>query len=107
MNFPVISGSTYGFECNMWFTTAAATTGSRWSINGPTTSALVYSSYYPNNATTTADTYNYALAAYNLPAGAATNSPNAGAQAVISGRATFTAGGNVTVRFASEVAGLR
>ncbi len=104
MSFPVIIGS-YGFECNMWFTSAAATTGSRWTINGPTTSALVYSSYYPNNATTTADSYNYALAAYNLPAGASGASPTVGAQAAISGRATFTAAGNVQVRFASEIAG--
>lgn len=105
MTFPVISGNTYVFECKMWFTSAAATTGSRWTINGPTTSSLSYSSYYPANATTTADAYNYALAAYNLPAGSSAASPTAGAQAVISGRATFTASGNVQVRFASEIAG--
>ena len=103
LSFPVISGSSYGFECSLWYTSAATTTGSRWSINGPTTSTLSYNSHYPNSATTIADSENFSLATYDLPAASSTASPLS-SRAGLTGRATFTANGSVIVRFASEVA---
>lgn len=79
LTFPVITGTRYQFECRIWYQAAAATTGSRWSINGPTTALLLYKSNY--TLTNIADTINTYLVAYNTPAASnasslATPAPN-------------------------------
>lgn len=65
LSFAVTSGTRYQFECMINYTSAAATTGSRWSLNGPTTTVLSYRSKYTLTATT--ETTNYA-SAYAIPA---------------------------------------
>jgi hypothetical protein len=103
LSFPVTAGNTYVFEFNILYTSAATTTGSRWSINGPTTTLLVYASEYSLAATTT--TRNANLTAYNLPAGSnATSGNTASNQAKIWGIIRPSANGTVIARFASEVA---
>jgi len=67
LSFPVTSGITYKFKFYIIYTAAAATTGSRWSINGPATTLLNYTSRYTLTATT--QTTNF-QAAYNVPAAA-------------------------------------
>ena len=44
LSFSVTSGKLYWFEFNIVYTAAATSTGSRWSINGPTTTYLNYTS---------------------------------------------------------------
>lgn len=100
LSFAVVTG-TYWFRFVIDYTSAATTTGSRWSISGPTTSRLVYESRYTLTATT--QTLNI-LTAYNSPAASNASSLTAGNVATIEGYATFTAPGTLTARFASEVA---
>ncbi|MGF7228986.1 MAG: beta strand repeat-containing protein [Candidatus Saccharibacteria bacterium] len=101
LSFAVSSGTTYHFHALIDYTAAATTTGSRWSINGPTTSLLGYTSTW--GVGTTSQTVNYANA-YNLPASSNASSPfTAGDTAIIEGMITPSAGGTVIVRFASGV----
>lgn len=106
LSFPVTSGETYWFEFVIWYTAAATTTGSRWSISGPTITRLGYDSRYSLTATT--QTLNAGLSAYDLPAASnATSAQAAGATvanaAIIEGTIQAGANGTVIARFASEV----
>jgi hypothetical protein len=101
LKFPVISGRRYSFKFVIPYNAAAATTGSRWSINGPALSQLHYSSRYTLTAIT--ETVNY-LSAYNLPSTANLSSLTSGNLAVIEGTLTAAADGEVIARFASEIA---
>jgi hypothetical protein len=102
LSFSVTSGVTTNFSCQVIYTAAATTTGSRWSINGPATSLLAYRSEYARLATAvTTDN----LVAYNTPAASNTTSAaTTGNVARIEGMLTPSANGTVIVRFASEVA---
>lgn len=102
LSFPVVSGKTYWFRFVIDYTAAATTTGSRWSINGPTTSRLSYRSEY--SLTTTSRTVNEGVTAYDSPAASNATSATTGANlAIIEGFIIPTADGTVIARFASEV----
>ncbi len=104
LSFAVTSGIRYYFKFVIHYTAAATTTGSRWSINGPTNSELRYSSFY--SLTSTSATMNEGLATYDLPAASnATSAATTANMAVIEGFITPTANGTVIGRFASEIAG--
>lgn len=105
LQFPVVIGGHYWFRFSISYTAAATTTGSRWSVNGPTIGAdgLMYSSRYSLTATTT--TTNDGLSAYDAPAASNATSATTGSnQAIIEGFLHAGATGNVVARFASEVA---
>lgn len=103
LSFPVISGEMYWFEFSIFYTAAATTTGSRWSITGPATSQLVFASEYSLAATTT--TRNANLLTYDLPAASNATSGSIGHnQAIIWGTVMPSSSGDVIARFASEVA---
>lgn len=102
LSIEVVPG-TYWFRFVCHYDAAATTTGSRWSITGPATSALSYHSRYSLAATT--QTTNNGLSSYDLPAASNLTSVAAGNLAVVEGIATFTAGGVLTPRFASEISG--
>lgn len=101
LSFPVTSGVTYKFRFYIIYTSAVTTTGSRWSINGPATTLLQYTSRYTLTATT--QTQNFA-SAYNIPAASNASSLTAGNCAIIEGVITPSASGTVIARFASEIA---
>lgn len=101
LSFPVTSGKLYYFRFVIFYDAAATTTGSRWAINGPTTTYLAGTSRYGLTATT--ETLNY-FNAYNTPAAAnATSVGTTGNIAIIEGYITPSAAGDVIARFASEV----
>jgi hypothetical protein len=103
LSFAVTSGLRYKFRFVIFYTAAASTTGSRWTINGPTTTLLRYRSAY--SLTATSRTFNEAVAAYNTPAACnATSVATNQNMAVIEGSITPSANGTVIARFASEVA---
>jgi len=103
LQFPVVSGQRYGFEFYIRYTAAATTTGSRWSISGPTTDELVYSANY--SLTTTSQTIIEGSTAYDLPAASnASSAATTGNWTYIAGILRPTANGDVVARFASEVA---
>lgn len=102
----VESGKTYRFKFYIPYSAAAATTGSRWSITGPTTSFLQYRSEY--TLSVTSRTVNDGLGgAYDAPAAANASSASTAARnvAVVEGIIIPNAAGTLQARFASEVAG--
>jgi hypothetical protein len=101
LSFAVVGGETYQFEFTIYYTAAATTTGSRWSINGPgSPTQLAYSSYY--TLTATSQTVNYATA-YDIPAASNATSLTAGNVAFIIGVIRPSGNGTVIARFASEI----
>lgn len=101
LSFSVTAAETYKFKFIIAYTSAATTTGSRWSINGPGSPTLLnYSSRYTINATS--ETVNYATA-YDIPAASNASSLTAGNIAIIEGIIKPSANGTVIARFASEV----
>lgn len=102
LSFPVIAGETYHFEFFIDYTAGATTTGSRWSIDGPSMARAAYQSSYP--LTTTGLTFNN-VAGLDLPAASnATSANTTGNLAWLAGFITPSVDGNVIARFASEVA---
>jgi hypothetical protein len=102
LSFSVLSSKLYYFQFDIVYTSAATATGSRWSIDGPSTTYLLYRSEYSLTATTT--TRNAMLTAYNLPAASnATSAATTQNWAQIEGLIRPSADGTVIARFASEV----
>lgn len=102
LSFTVTNGVRYRFLATINYTAAAATTGSRWTLSGPTTSELSYTSTY--SLTATSNTDNSAIA-YAIPAAANLSSANTtGNIATITGVIVPSANGTLAVSFASEVA---
>lgn len=103
LSFPVLANKVYYFKFIIIYTANATTTGSRWSISGPTIGQLNYMSEYSLTSTTT--TRNAQFITYDVPAASNTSSAAvAGNMAIIEGTITPTADGTVIARFASEVA---
>ena len=101
LSFAVTAGETYWFKFTIPYTSAATTTGCRWTVNGPAApTMLAYTSRYPLTATT--ETVNYATA-YDIPAASNINTLTAGNVAVIQGHVKPSGSGTVIARFASEV----
>lgn len=102
LSFSVTAGETYHFEFFIPYTSAATTTGSRWSVNGPGSPTLLnYTSQYTLTSTTM--TTNYATA-YDIPAASNASSLTAGNIAWLAGIIKPSANGTVIARFASEIA---
>lgn len=103
LSFSPVVGSTYWFRFVIWYTAAATTTGARWTVNGPATTILRYQSRY--SLTTTSETINQGVAAYDTPAASnATSAATNSNSAVIEGFIQTSASGTLIARFASEVA---
>lgn len=101
LSFAVTAGNTYWFRFIIPYTSAATTTGSRWSIDGPgSPTRLNYTSHYTLTATT--ETVNSATA-YDTPAASNASSLTAGNIAIIEGIIIPSSNGTVIARFASEV----
>lgn len=104
LEFPVLANKLYWFEFWIVYTAAATTTGSRWSITGPASPTyLGYQSWYSLTATTR--TENNFLQAYDQPAASnATSATTGNNTAFIFGQVQPSSDGNITARFASEIA---
>ncbi|MEO7904278.1 MAG: hypothetical protein ABIR91_00625 [Candidatus Saccharimonadales bacterium] len=101
LSFAVVAGQTYRFSALIDYTSAATTTGSRWTLSGPAASQLSYTSTY--TLTATSQTVSFA-SAYGIPAASNLTSLTSGNVARIDGIIKPTANGTVQVQFASEVA---
>jgi len=105
LSFAVTAGQSYWWRATIAYTSAATATGSRFSVTGPgSPTFLSYKSEY--SLTTTTNTVNEGLAAYDLPAASnATSAATAANIAIVEGVIRPSANGNVIMRFASEVGG--
>lgn len=103
LTFPVVAGGVYWFEFVVPYTAAAATTGSRWTLNGPAAPTMLSgTSEYTLTATT--KTLN-SFTAYGIPAAASASSLTAGNVATVWGMIKPSSDGDVQLQFASEVSG--
>ena len=104
LSFAVTLGQTFWFRASIAYTAAATTTGSRWAISGPASPTLLsYKSEY--SLTTTTNTVNEGVAAYDLPAASnASSAATAANIAILEGIIRPSSSGTVIVRFASEIA---
>ena len=100
LSFPVVAGTTYRFRALIAYTSAITTTGSRWTITGPSATFLHYKSTYCLTATTL--TTNFATA-YSIPSASNASSLANGNIATIEGIVKPSANGTIQVSFASEV----
>lgn len=102
LQFDVVAGETYWFEFVIPYTSAATTTGSRWSISGPAAPTMLnMRSEYTLAATTT--TVN-SITAYDMPAASNASSLTVGNVATMWGVIKPSQNGTVIARFASEIA---
>jgi|688.fasta_scaffold93888_3 hypothetical protein len=102
LSFPVLAGKAYYFKFIINYSTALTTTGSRWSISGPTTTSLCFMSEY--SLTTTTSTRNATIVTYDLPITSnASSAQLIGNNAIIEGYIIPSVDGTVTARCASEV----
>ena len=99
VSFAVTSGVTYKFEFFITFTSAATTTGSRWTLNGPTFTNLAYSSTWATSGTGSTTNNMWAYDGATVSG----TTPGGQAVAVISGVITPSANGTLVVRFSSEI----
>jgi hypothetical protein len=98
----VVSGTSYYFKAVILYTSAATTTGARFTVNGPTMTALGFRSEYTLTATTT--TLNSHLDTRQLPAASNASALLVGNIAYLEGMFTPSANGTFAIQFASEVA---
>lgn len=104
LTFAVTTGNRYKFRAFIWFTSAATSTGSRWTIDGPASTNIVYMSTVSLAATT--QTTNHGLTAFNLPAASSASSASVnGNIAIIEGEFTAAGNGDAVIRFASKISG--
>lgn len=102
LSFSVTSGLKYRFKFWCVYDSAATTTGSRWSINGPTAS-MAFRTDHPQG-TLGSRVFTDGLSTYNAPSDAVSNSAaTSGNVAVIEGTIAPSANGTVIARFASEI----
>jgi hypothetical protein len=101
LSVEVDADDTYWFRAVIPYTSAATTTGSRWTVNGPAMTAIQFTSRY--TLTATSETVNY-IAALQGPAAANVSSLTAGNIAVLEGTFTPSAAGTFIIQHASEVA---
>lgn len=102
LSFAVSSGTTYRFYFLIMFDSQAQTTGSKWSLNGPSTTALHYRVMYASgvsaNTIANNDTYNSGTVS-------TASSGTTGNIATIEGIVIPSASGTLIARFASEAPG--
>lgn len=102
LSFSVEAGKTYWFKANIGYTAAATTTGSRWTVSGPSApTSLFYTAIYNNAATAPITSW---ASTYQQPSGASAGSSTSINVAIVEGRITPSQGGTVVIQFASEIA---
>jgi hypothetical protein len=97
----VCAGGRYHFRFAIPYTAQATGTGSRWTIDGPSFTALSYTSNYPLTGST--QTTNYGLTGYYVPPTSNATSLLNGSIAIIEGLIQPSATGLLRPFFASEV----
>lgn len=100
LSFAVTSGQVYRFRAVIPYTSAATTTGARFTLNGPAMTHISYTSRYPQTAST--ETFGY-YTALQQPAAANASSLTTGNVAVVEGFFKPSASGTAAIQFASEV----
>jgi hypothetical protein len=102
LQFTATAGVTYRFNAFIDYSSAATTTGSRWTVTGPASpTQFSLRSTYTLSATSGTTIY---AGAYNIPAASNASSLTSANIAVLEGRITTSTTGIVKIQFASEIA---
>jgi hypothetical protein len=101
LSFPVISGNYYRFKFFVIYAVNNVTTGTRWSINGPTNTVLGYRATYAGTTVANITTNN--AVAYDNGTASASSPFTSGNTAIIEGIIRPSANGTVIARFAPEI----
>lgn len=102
LSFSVSSGTTYRFEVLIVYDAQAATTGNRWSLNGPAFTFLGYRViFHTSNANITLNNQN----SYDVGTATVNSAFTSGNIVEIKGVIRPSASGTLVVRFASEAPG--
>jgi hypothetical protein len=101
LSFPVLNGSYYRFKFFIIYAVNNVTTGTRWSINGPTNTVLGYRAMY--SGTTVANITTNNAVAYDNGTASASSPFTSGNTAIIEGLIRPSANGTVIARFAPEI----
>lgn len=106
LSFPVVANKKFAFVFYIWFTSAVGSTGSRWTINGPTLTTLSYRTTW-NNSTGGASMMTVNGNAYNTASIGASSFSTVGYNfAQIDGIIECSSSASeVIARFSSEIAG--
>lgn len=102
LSFSATSGETYWFEAQIVYTSSVTTNGSKWAVNGPTSTVLSYRA--ASNTATTTDRVDYAETYDGTAASAQTSSMTLN-YANITGIVKVSASGTFVVRFGCETTG--
>lgn len=106
LSAPMTSGKVYYFKFVIWYTSAATSTGSRWSVNASAGTAANLSMTSEYSLTTTTTTRNANVQGFDLPAASnATSASTANNMCVMEGYFIPTANCTFIARFASEISG--
>jgi hypothetical protein len=102
LSFPVVAGTLYYFRAVIFYTSAATTTGARFTVNGPASPThLAFQVRTSNGAAADNLSYN---SVYGNPTAAGTTSQLLGNMAIVEGFVIPSASGTLQIRFASEIA---
>ena len=101
LQFPVTAGNIYYFRFYIYYEVDATSTGTRWTINGPTLTNVAYYNLYGTNGTASAMRWSNA---YNGNSVSTSTPFTTGNVALLEGTIVCSANGNVIARFSSEVA---
>lgn len=101
LQFPVTAGNTYYFRFYIYYEVDATSTGTRWTINGPSLTNVAYYNLYGTNGTASAMRWSNA---YNGNSVSSSTPFTTGNVALIEGTIVCSTSGNVVARFSSEVA---
>lgn len=101
LGFSVDAGRTYWFRFSIDFTSAATTTGARFTVNGPAATRIAYRMTQAFAATSQTQTNN---SAYQQPASCSASVPyTTGNISIVEGFVTPSASGTLQLQFASKV----
>ena len=101
LSFAVVTGGVYYFRFVIDYTSAATTTGCRWTVNGPAATRLNYDVRFPTTAT--AESIQFGLT--SLDGGTVSGQTVTSGKATVEGFYTAAGDGTFVLRFSSEVAG--
>lgn len=101
LTWTAVSGTSYSFQCSIYFSSAITTTGIGLAINGPAASLIRYNAIIPTTATAQSS---FPATTYDATTTLGTAALTTVLEARVTGTVTPSANGTLAIRFRSEVA---
>lgn len=101
LTWTATSGTSYSFQCSIYFASAISTTGIGLAVNGPTASLIRYQAIIPTTATAQSS---FPATTYDASTTLGTAALTTVLEARVTGTVIPSANGTLAIRFRSEVA---